>query len=75
YAVEETRQGPFSLLVTQSGNGSAFGSTYLADGVSDPPGPSTTFTVHATKISMPEHSAFCRSLRRLPSSALPRSQQ
>ncbi|KAJ7896486.1 glycosyl hydrolases family 31-domain-containing protein [Mycena leptocephala] len=49
YTVEETRQGPFSLLVTQSGNGSAFGSTYLDDGVSDPPGPSTTVTVHATK--------------------------
>ncbi|KAJ7878064.1 hypothetical protein B0H13DRAFT_1631358, partial [Mycena leptocephala] len=49
YTVEETCQGPFSLLVTPSGNGSAFGSMYLADGLSDPPGPSTTVTVHATK--------------------------
>jgi alpha-glucosidase len=49
YTVEETRQGPFSLLVTQSMDGHAFGTTYLDDGVSDPPGPSTTVTVRSSK--------------------------
>ncbi|KAJ7200405.1 glycoside hydrolase family 31 protein [Mycena pura] len=47
YTVEETRQGPFALLVTASANGHAFGSAYLDDGVSDPPGPSTTLTFQA----------------------------
>ncbi|KAJ7732476.1 glycoside hydrolase family 31 protein [Mycena maculata] len=48
YTVEETRQGPFSLLITQSTDGSAFGSSYLDDGISDPPGPSTTVTTQAS---------------------------
>ncbi|KAJ7435017.1 glycosyl hydrolases family 31-domain-containing protein [Mycena galericulata] len=47
YTTEETRNGPFALLVTQSAAGHAFGSAYLDDGVSDPPGPSTTVTVQA----------------------------
>ncbi|KAJ7623867.1 glycosyl hydrolases family 31-domain-containing protein [Mycena polygramma] len=47
YTVEETRQGAFALLVTQSADGHAFGTTYLDDGVSDPPGPSTIVTVSA----------------------------
>lgn len=47
YTVEETRAGPFALLVSQSATGSAFGTTYLDDGVSDPPGPNTTVTVTA----------------------------
>ncbi|KAJ7236328.1 glycosyl hydrolases family 31-domain-containing protein [Mycena rebaudengoi] len=49
YTVQETRQGPFSLLVTQSADGHAFGITYLDDGVSDPPGPSTTVTIRSSK--------------------------
>ncbi|KAJ6607818.1 glycosyl hydrolases family 31-domain-containing protein [Mycena sp. CBHHK59/15] len=52
YTVEETRQGPFALLVTQSADGHAFGSAYLDDGVSDPPGPSTTVTVQASEGSV-----------------------
>ncbi|KAJ7265080.1 glycosyl hydrolases family 31-domain-containing protein [Mycena rebaudengoi] len=49
YTVQETRQGPFSLLVTQSADGHAFGITYPDDGVSDPPGPSTTVTIRSSK--------------------------
>jgi alpha-glucosidase len=57
YTIEETRQGAFALLVTQSVDGHAFGSTYLDDGVSDPPGPSTTVTVSASKGSVKISSA------------------
>ncbi|KAJ7191329.1 glycosyl hydrolases family 31-domain-containing protein [Mycena pura] len=49
YTVEETRQGPFALLVAQSRDGSAFGTAYIDDGLSDPPGPSTTVTFQARK--------------------------
>jgi alpha-glucosidase len=49
YTIEETRQGPFSLLVSQSSNGRAFGTAYIDDGVSSPPGPSKTLTFSATK--------------------------
>jgi alpha-glucosidase len=48
----ETRQGPISLLVTQCLDGHAFGTTYLNDGVSDPPGPSRIVTVHSGKNSL-----------------------
>lgn len=37
--IEETRQGPYSLLVSQSSQGLAFGTAYIDDGISDPPGP------------------------------------
>ncbi|KAF9457114.1 glycosyl hydrolases family 31-domain-containing protein [Collybia nuda] len=49
YTVEETRQGPFSLLISQSANGMAFGSAYLDDGVSSPPGPNKILTFEVTK--------------------------
>ncbi|KAJ7627419.1 glycosyl hydrolases family 31-domain-containing protein [Roridomyces roridus] len=49
YTVEETRAGPFELLVSLTAGGGAFGSAYLDDGVSDPPGPSTIVTFHATE--------------------------
>ncbi|KAJ7692931.1 glycosyl hydrolases family 31-domain-containing protein [Mycena rosella] len=49
YTVEETRAGPFALLVAQSKDGGAFGSAYLDDGVSSPPGPSTTVTFHVSE--------------------------
>ncbi|KAJ7610198.1 glycosyl hydrolases family 31-domain-containing protein [Roridomyces roridus] len=49
YTVEETRTGPFELLVSLAAGGGAFGSAYLDDGISDPPGPSTTVIFHATK--------------------------
>ncbi|KAK7054983.1 hypothetical protein VNI00_003446 [Paramarasmius palmivorus] len=42
YTTEETRQGPFSLLISLSQSGEAFGSSYLDDGISNPPGPNTT---------------------------------
>ncbi|KAJ6553086.1 glycosyl hydrolases family 31-domain-containing protein [Mycena capillaripes] len=47
YTVEETRHGDFSMLVTQSVDGHAFGTTFIDDGVSDPPGPSTIVTIQA----------------------------
>ncbi|KAJ7892526.1 hypothetical protein B0H14DRAFT_3427931 [Mycena olivaceomarginata] len=49
---KETGQGPFSLLVTQCLDGHAFGTTYLNDGVFDPPGPSRIVTVHSGKNSL-----------------------
>ncbi|KAF7376773.1 Glycoside hydrolase family 31 protein [Mycena sanguinolenta] len=52
YTVEETRQGPFALLVSQSPDGSAFSTAYIDDGLSDPPGPSTTVTFQASKNSV-----------------------
>ncbi|KAF7334797.1 Glycoside hydrolase family 31 protein [Mycena sanguinolenta] len=52
YTVEETRQGPFALLVSQSPDGSAFSTAYIDDGLSDPPGPSTTVTFLASKNSV-----------------------
>jgi len=39
YTIEETRQGPYSLLVSQSSKGLAFGTAYIDDGISHPPGP------------------------------------
>lgn len=44
YTIEETRQGPFALLVSQSKLGLAHGTAYIDDGVSFPPGPSRTLT-------------------------------
>ncbi|KAJ7468125.1 glycosyl hydrolases family 31-domain-containing protein [Mycena latifolia] len=52
YTIEETRQGPFALLVAQSADGSAFSTAYIDDGISDPPGPSTTVTFQASKNSV-----------------------
>ncbi|KAK7045115.1 glycoside hydrolase family 31 protein [Favolaschia claudopus] len=49
YSVEETKEGPFSLLISQSADGAAFGTAFLDDGISDPPGPSTTVKFQATK--------------------------
>lgn len=44
YTIEETRAGPYSLLISLSSSGRAFGSSYIDDGVSYPPGPSKTLT-------------------------------
>ncbi|KAF7362662.1 Glycoside hydrolase family 31 protein [Mycena venus] len=52
HQLEETRQGPFALLVAQSPDGSAFSTAYIDDGLSDPPGPSTTVTFQASKSSV-----------------------
>ncbi|KAF7313029.1 Glycoside hydrolase family 31 protein [Mycena kentingensis (nom. inval.)] len=63
YTVEETRQGPYSLLVTLSGSGSkqsAFGSAYVDDGISDPPGPSrvVSFSAHGGKLAISSTGKF-----------------
>lgn len=47
YTTTETRAGPFSLLVTLSPDGHAFGSAYLDDGETLPPTPSRTLEFHA----------------------------
>ncbi|KAH9836846.1 glycosyl hydrolases family 31-domain-containing protein [Rhodofomes roseus] len=44
YTIEETRQGPYSLLVSVSPDGTAFGTAYVDDGLSVPPTPNTTLT-------------------------------
>ncbi|KJA17650.1 glycoside hydrolase family 31 protein [Hypholoma sublateritium FD-334 SS-4] len=49
YTIEETRQGPYSLLVSQTTQGLAHGTAYVDDGISSPPGPSRTLTFAATK--------------------------
>lgn len=49
YTVEETQQGPYELLVSLSprASGQAFGTAFVDDGVSSPPGPSTSLTFRA----------------------------
>ncbi|KAJ7473458.1 glycosyl hydrolases family 31-domain-containing protein [Mycena latifolia] len=49
YTIEETRAGPFALLVAPDAAGAASGHAYLDDGLSSPPGPSTTVSVQAQK--------------------------
>ena len=60
YTVEETRQGPFSLLVSLSSTGEAFGTAFVDDGVSFPPGPSTTltFTIRKNELTIESKGAF-----------------
>ncbi|EJD04630.1 uncharacterized protein FOMMEDRAFT_19850 [Fomitiporia mediterranea MF3/22] len=50
YTTTETRAGPFELLITLplSGERSAFGTSYVDDGVSFPPGPNTTLVFQAS---------------------------
>ncbi|KAH7923368.1 glycoside hydrolase family 31 protein [Leucogyrophana mollusca] len=47
YTIYETRQGPYSLLVSLSASGDAFGTAYVDDGISYPPGPSRSLTFQA----------------------------
>jgi Alpha-glucosidases, family 31 of glycosyl hydrolases len=49
YTIEETRQGPYSLLISQAADGHAFGSAYIDDGVSSPPTASYHLTFAAAK--------------------------
>lgn len=49
YTIEETRQGPYSLLVSQSADGCAFGSAYIDDGISHPPTPSKNLIFSVTR--------------------------
>ncbi|KAF8436228.1 glycoside hydrolase family 31 protein [Boletus edulis BED1] len=44
YTIAETRAGPYALLVSLSKTGSAFGTSYLDDGISPPPTPNRTVT-------------------------------
>ncbi|THU98209.1 hypothetical protein K435DRAFT_885246 [Dendrothele bispora CBS 962.96] len=44
YTTEKTRQGPYSLLCSVGSNGQAFGSAFIDDGISNPPGDNTTIT-------------------------------
>lgn len=48
YTIEETRGGPYALLVSLTAGGSAFGTAYIDDGISFPPGPSSTLVMKAT---------------------------
>lgn len=47
YTVEETRQGPYALLVALDAHGSVFGDAYIDDGVSAQPTPSRVVKFHA----------------------------
>ena len=48
YTIAETRQGPYSLLVSQAADGYAFGTAYIDDGETIPPTPSRTLQFHVT---------------------------
>lgn len=52
YTTTETRAGPYSLLISQSADGSASGSAYIDDGETLPPTPSRTLEFHASKGSL-----------------------
>jgi alpha-glucosidase len=47
YTIYETREGPYSLLVSLNAAGTAFGTAYVDDGISFPPGPSRNLTFQA----------------------------
>ncbi|KAI8969691.1 glycosyl hydrolases family 31-domain-containing protein [Trametes punicea] len=49
YTITETRESPFTLLVSQASDGYAFGTVYLDDGESVPPTPNTTLTISANR--------------------------
>jgi len=48
YTTTETREGPFSLVISLDSNQSAFGSAYIDDGVTNPPVESRTLAFVAT---------------------------
>lgn len=54
YTIEETRQGPYSLLISLTKAGTAFGTAYLDDGESFPLGSSQilTFTGNGKKLTI-----------------------
>ena len=49
YTIEETRQGPYSLLISQDLQGLAHGTAYIDDGITNPPGPSRVLSFVSTK--------------------------
>ena len=48
YTIYETREGPYALLVSLNAAGMAFGTAYIDDGISFPPGPSRSLTFQAS---------------------------
>ena len=52
YTTTETRTSPYTLLVSQAADGSAFGSAYFDDGESIPPTPHRDVMFHATNGSL-----------------------
>ncbi|KAJ8591089.1 glycoside hydrolase family 31 protein [Rhizopogon salebrosus TDB-379] len=49
YTIYETQQGPYALLVSLNAAGTAFGTAYVDDGISFPPGPSRSLTFQAAE--------------------------
>ena len=60
YTIEETRQGPYSLLVSQAADGYAFGTAYIDDGETVPPTPNSTLTFKAREgeLTVAHHGTF-----------------
>jgi len=60
YTIYETQQGPYSLLISQAKGAHAFGTAYLDDGISNPPGPSReiTFSVDKGKLVISGRGSF-----------------
>jgi alpha-glucosidase len=52
YTTKESRDGPYSLLVSLTKDSHAFGTAYIDDGESFPPGPSRTLTITARSGSL-----------------------
>lgn len=52
YTIEETRQGPYSLLVSLTRNGDAIGHAYVDDGVSIPPTSNRILNFVASRASL-----------------------
>lgn len=49
YTIYETREGPYSLLVSLNEAGTAWGDAYIDDGESYPPGPNCTLNFFASE--------------------------
>ncbi|OCH87271.1 hypothetical protein OBBRIDRAFT_736445 [Obba rivulosa] len=49
YTINETRSGPYSLLISQAADGYAFGTAYVDDGETIPPTPNRTLTIHSQR--------------------------
>lgn len=60
YTINETRQGPYSLLVSLSSDGMATGTAYIDDGESIPPTPNRTlsFAVSEGVAAITSHGTF-----------------
>ncbi|KAK7679938.1 hypothetical protein QCA50_016884 [Cerrena zonata] len=60
YTTTETKQGPYSLLVSQAADGYAFGTAYIDDGETVPPTPNSTLTFNAQQgsLSVSHHGTF-----------------